>query len=74
MYNDIGFVKVTLTEHRHFHTTVQVYKILYPLVPTYLQLCFLGMLLYTLVGIVIGYLFLECGPLMDKKVCFIEGR
>ena len=37
MCNDIGFVKVTLTEHRHFHTIVQVYKILHPPVPTYLQ-------------------------------------
>ena len=74
MCNDTGFVKVTLTEHHHFHIIVQVHKILHPLVPTYLQLCFLGMLLDTLVGIVIGYLFLECGPLMDKKVCFIEGR
>ena len=34
---DNGFVKVTLTECRHFHMIVQVYKILHHLVPTYLE-------------------------------------
>ena len=34
--NDIDFVKVTLTEHCHFHTIVQVYKILNHLVPAFL--------------------------------------
>ena len=34
---------------------------------------FLRMLLDMLVGTVITYLFLECGLVMDKKVCFIEG-
>ena len=29
MSNDVGFVKVTLTEHHRFHTIVQVYKILH---------------------------------------------
>ena len=37
MSNDVGFVKVTLTEHHHFHTIVQVYKILRQLVPVNLQ-------------------------------------
>ena len=37
MSNDVGFVKVTLTECRRFHTIVQVYKILHQLVPVYLQ-------------------------------------
>ena len=37
MSNDTGFVKVILTEHCHFHTIVQVYKILHHLVPTYLE-------------------------------------
>ena len=40
MSNDVGFVKVTLTECRCFHTIVQVYKILYQLVPVYLQVMF----------------------------------
>ena len=35
--NDVGFAKVTLAERRHFHTIVQVYKILNHLVPAYLQ-------------------------------------
>ena len=37
MSNDVGFVKVTLAECRCFHAIVQVYKILYQLVPVYLQ-------------------------------------
>ena len=37
MCNDIGFVKVTLSEWRHFHTIVQVYKILHHSVLAYLQ-------------------------------------
>ena len=37
MSNDAGFVKVTLAECHHFHTIVQVYKILHLLVPVYLQ-------------------------------------
>ena len=37
MSNDAGFVKVTLAERHHFHTIVQVYKILHQLVPVYLQ-------------------------------------
>ena len=37
MSNDVGFVKVTLAEHRHFQSFVQVYKILHQLVPVYLQ-------------------------------------
>ena len=37
MCNDIGFVKVTLAECRHFHAIIQVYKTLHHLVPAYLQ-------------------------------------
>ena len=37
MSNNVGFVKVTLAERRHFHTIVQVHKILHQLVPVYLQ-------------------------------------
>ena len=35
--NDVGFAKVTLAERCHFHTIVQVYKILNHLIPAYLQ-------------------------------------
>ena len=37
MSGALSFVKATLAERRHFHTIVQVYKILHLLVPTYLQ-------------------------------------
>ena len=37
MSDVLSFVKATLAERRHFHTIVQVYKILHLLVPTYLQ-------------------------------------
>ena len=37
MNNVLSFVKATLVERHHFHTLVQVYKILHFLVPTYLQ-------------------------------------
>ena len=37
MSNDTGFVKVTLTECRQFHTIVQVYKILHHFEPTCLE-------------------------------------
>ena len=52
-----GFVRVTLAEHYHFHTFVQVYKILHHLVPAYLQdniyLSFLKILLDLLEGTII---------------------
>ena len=73
--NDVGFVKVMLAEHHHFHTIVQVYKILHQLVPVYLQDMF------TCSEEVTGYvgrnshrLFIpRCGLLMDKRVLFYRG-
>ena len=37
MSNNAGFVMVTFTECHHFHTIIQVHKILHQLVPVYLQ-------------------------------------
>ena len=63
---------ITLSKHCHFHTIVQVYKILHHLVATCLPsgytcmyLCFL---MDILVGTVIVYVFLECRPLINKTV------
>ena len=59
MSNDTGFVKVTLTERCHFHTIVQVYKILHHTYLAFICSSFLRMLLDMLVGTVISCLFLE---------------
>ena len=71
--NDIGFTKVTLAKRCHFHTIVQVYKILNHLVPglytfgthSCIHIHYIGTLLVLLERTVIIYLFLECRPLMD---------
>ena len=70
MCNDIDFVKVTLAEHCHFHSIVQVYIILHHLVPADLQNVF--MFSENVTGYVGGnslsaYSFQECRPLIDKK-------
>ena len=75
MSNDAGFVKITLAELMpSFSCNVQVYKFYISLCLFTFEfricLCFLRMLLGMLVGTVISYLFLECGPLMDREVCF----
>ena len=37
MSDDASFVKVTLAQCRHFHTIIQVFKILHNFVPVYLR-------------------------------------
>ena len=74
MSNDVGFAKVTLTESHCFHTIVQVYKILYQLMPVYLQDMF------TFSENVTGYVGRNSHRLFiprmwttyGQKVCFIE--
>ena len=76
MSNDVGFVKFTLVEHHRFYTIVQVYKILYQLVPVYLQ----DMLTFS--EKVTGYVGRNSHRLFiprmqttyGQKVCFIEGQ
>ena len=77
MCDNAGFVRVTLAEHHHFHTFVQVYKISHHLIPAYLQdntfkvskdfTRFVGTNNHHF------YSFLECGLLMDKRVYCMEG-